>query len=594
MLNAVYEDGSDVLVTESDRVYYNKTGGIPCYFVPIRRGSWNDKVRNNVTIHFRSHLPIHDACWTMLRSFLATDQVPVEELCDFFRSGLIRGDSPRPPKTNRYKPLSALSFLVTEQKPPQPSVSVARRRQTMLFKTHDPFARLSLELCQIILRHMSSDSFYNFRLASRSMGELFFSSIFWETRFEHGNDCGFVDVKREIHAHRMGRDQLRAVYRYLRGSRVSLVWKWKQVAWSRCRTFTKMHNLHYQFQKCAANRSKRIGIQEDDWLWNEARASPAGTGYRACPITQSIRIPNNPFAVTISVIQTSSFVSVTGIRIRSVDEVVSVGCLLPDSATTLINGAFTGFETTMKDGRISGLKVVADDTTSRWVGDVHGVYYTERLSLGTCVIALQAEFDVSLLDSSHTHLLMLSIQRCGILSLNVAHKASDMEMAYSGKSLPDPVLQNALWFHKIDPQGLFFNGRSYISVVPRVGDLPHRWVLFGGRDGSLLSSLTGLRVTMINKHRGLSKIVFFYRHTSRSHQVKPPFGAVAMDLTLGPLRCMLDDLDGTSYEFDIDGPGGERINKVEVRVTQDRYLEPGKIVYKVSEFHRMNARELVN
>lgn len=136
----------------------------------------------------------------------------------------------------------------------------------LLFKTRDPFARLPMELCQQILRDLSSESFYNLRLASRFMGELFFSPIFWETRFEHGSDCGFVDVKREIHEHGVHRDQLRAVYRYLRGSRASSVWRWKRVAWSRCRTLSEMFHLHYQFEKCAADHSKRVDIQGDDWF----------------------------------------------------------------------------------------------------------------------------------------------------------------------------------------------------------------------------------------------------------------------------------------------------------------------------------------
>lgn len=237
----------------------------------------------------------------------------------------------------------------------------------------------------------------------------------------------------------------------------------------------------------------------------------------------------------------------------------------------------------MTDGRISALKVVADGTTSRWVGDAHGACYTKRLSLGAHVIALEAEFNVRSPDTSHTRLLMLSIQQYGICSLSVACKASDMEMTHS-----DPVLQNALWLPKINDRGLFFNGNSYALVGPRKDFTPHRWALFGDKDGSLLASLTGLRLTLLGRCR-LSKIEFFYRH--RTRRPGTPARTVVLDLSVIPVDCFATS---RSYILDIDGPGGERINKVEFRLGQDRPSRSRKvpILYKVSRFFQMEGAKL--
>lgn len=148
---------------------------------------------------------------------------------------------------------------------------------------------------------------------------------------------------------------------------------------------------------------------------------------------------------------------------------------------------------------------------------------------------------------------------------------------------PDPVLQDAVWHPDLDTRALFFNGKSYICANPQIDFAPHRWALFGDIDGSLLSSLTGLRLTLLPKPR-LSSIKFLYRHKTLSHGIKRR-AAQRISLDLSPISSPFPrDCPRRSYTFDIDGAGGERISKVEYRMGRHRPGCPEKVplLYKVS------------
>lgn len=110
-------------------------------------------------------------------------------------------------------------------------------------------------------------------------------------------------------------------------------------------------------------------------------------------------------------------------------------------------------------------------------------------------------------------------------------------------------MQNALWFPEKPPEGLHFSDLSSYGIDPLdTSYRPFMWTLFDNKDGSRLPSLTGIDVgtTWANTCYAL---FFYYNNESKSNSSL--------------------DLGSRSYDkehFEIDGPGGERIQSVKVVV----------------------------
>lgn len=277
----MYHDGSIARVSGVGLVYHYDDKATPWNIVPIDQDacSWSSDRRDCIDLRYFRHFSIHDACWALLESLLPADQVPVEELWAFFSMRLINDDLPSTwTKITRFNPTQpswVKSLLGKRQNPPKPAASVVERRQRPLFGTRDPFIKFPPELCLYVLRELSSKDYYSLRLASRSMEEFFFSPTFWKTRFELDSDCGFVDLKREIHGYNAQSDGLRAIYRGVRRRGAPARWKWKRRVLSCCRQIREESTLNYQVEKCLTGQLEQPDIQKDDWTWKAARALPS-------------------------------------------------------------------------------------------------------------------------------------------------------------------------------------------------------------------------------------------------------------------------------------------------------------------------------
>ena len=175
-----------------------------------------------------------------------------------------------------------------------------------------------------------------------------------------------------------------------------------------------------------------------------------------------------------------------------------------------------------------------------------------------------------------------------MVSLGVGRQVSEGDKLQPQGTWIDTMLQNALWLPDNPPRNLFFNEGSLSRgdlLVP--GYRPIIWNLFGGEDGSRLSSLVQL-ITIVDKNR-LQSIQFVHR-TSRTRAGSKKRYNGYLDVGNHPQPSSYRSF-GTQCVFDIDGPGGERITDITAVVrekpneVQSRYFDRGvPLYYRVSYF----------
>jgi hypothetical protein len=150
----------------------------------------------------------------------------------------------------------------------------------------------------------------------------------------------------------------------------------------------------------------------------------------------------------------------------------------------------------------------------------------------------------------------------------------------------DSMLQDALWLPDNPPRNLFFNEESFFCGDPLVpGYRPVVWKLFGKEDGSWLSSLVKIvAVVTINR---LKRIEFWHRRSQTRAGSKSIYRD-CLDVGNHPERFSTRSF-GRIVDFNIDGPGGERISDVAAVVheepdeVQARYFDRVvPLYYKVS------------
>lgn len=198
---------------------------------------------------------IHEACWKILKGYFYNASVPLNQLGDLlqwwpeksFRMYYVHSGEKAPGiSLSEKEDLSApINIFTNNLGPlddlPQPSSAVARQRKEKLrtIGNGDSFARLPLEMREVIAAYMPILDFYRLRLVSRSMGELFFSKKgFWKARFEIDSERDFMAVpKTLIHAKKGSRRDWRLIYHLTNVHHIPLDWSSRRKLWGRCRWF---------------------------------------------------------------------------------------------------------------------------------------------------------------------------------------------------------------------------------------------------------------------------------------------------------------------------------------------------------------------
>lgn len=158
---------------------------------------------------------IHEACWNILKGYFHNATVPLNQLGALLQwwpeentRKYYRYSSNKTPGislSEKEDPSAPINIFTNNLGPlddlPQPSGAVARQRREKLrtIGSGDCFARLPLEMREMIAAYMPILDFYRLRLVSRSMGELFFSKKgFWNARFEIDSERDFMAVPKTL------------------------------------------------------------------------------------------------------------------------------------------------------------------------------------------------------------------------------------------------------------------------------------------------------------------------------------------------------------------------------------------------------------
>ena len=150
-----------------------------------------------------------------------------------------------------------------------------------------------------------------------------------------------------------------------------------------------------------------------------------------------------------------------------------------------------------------------------------------------------------------------------MVSLGLAESQSSIQKSTSAPCAANALRRQALWFPEIPSPALSLNEDSFITAdTYKCNFCPLFWTCFGGEKGERLSSLTGIDALIDYCIIGIQ---FGYD------------GEIEMGVNsseLGRLNswdCYIDEGDKTQ-SFSIDGPAGERVTSVGIKV--DHYLTP--------------------
>ncbi|XHG02713.1 hypothetical protein AWENTII_006054 [Aspergillus wentii] len=511
----------------------------------------------------------HDACWTILKTYFYNVPIPWNRLVYALRLTSSRmvhqlrdlsydGDRDSP-----NEPMSVNDVTSAKATIPAPTRRVLTRRRTKgCIPDDEIFMALPLEVRQEIAEYLPMRDFYNLRLASRTMGDLFFDRRFWASKFVLGGDRDFISCLKETTRQLKVKTHWQRLYIRSTSSNLSPSLYRRKTIWQRCCWLRDISLITAP----SGHDSYHKDLVEADWDWKEVQAQlrcsddlplPQYPNYVQVRCNQGIRIPLSPGTIAVSVIKEMQITYITGLQFKTDKRVISLGHLVPGGVTANRYHHFQGFEVALGERGIHALKVINHgDTASLWIGETLEACITHRLIMQQRVDVLKACFD-------EYKMVKLAV---GSKPLRVAKKQPP-------PSWMDYMMKNALWYPKIASGKLCFNEDSFSGgdiLVP--GYRPIVWTLFGDEDGSRLSSLTQMMI-MVYRER-FWKLVFFY--------------GSEVSFTRGIDLGRLPDVprnNGPVIRFPIDGPGGERIDSVQVVIRNkssrisSRYFRSGTPLY---------------
>lgn len=353
----------------------------------------DDQPTETVTVALANHTQdvcvVHDACWELLRRFFKNVPIPWGRLFDTLR-----------PKVSIRPCLARVLFSRTRradyihpksrQRFQHKKLRARRERTAAVLTKSDVFTVFPLEICYEIVKHLSMPDFYNLRLVSRYMGDLFFYADFWASQFDLRGSRGWLfDLKERPLEERPQGEDWRLLYW---SNRLPLMSRQREV-WYCCLWIKDMVTMVFPPW---TSKSLQPPPKEKDYMWKKLRTEKVHEKIEM-PITHfhTFYIPSDLTTLVISMATVRKETFVTGLRFLSKENVVSVGDILPDSPIIPIRGAFDGFEVASCAGGIRALKVVVDKVSSSWFGNVSENTTCNILTLPAQPDILRAAFAVS-------------------------------------------------------------------------------------------------------------------------------------------------------------------------------------------------------
>ncbi|KAF7561546.1 hypothetical protein G7046_g2595 [Stylonectria norvegica] len=541
----------------------------------------------------RHGFPFHEACWELLEAVHTPEPIPLRALYDLCRSlplkpggeslrwhhdfggivplalwgpypwlddpMLLAGssdedsvDGDSPVDTPLYSSASACPNEVPDfqklllQVPDCPSGTLFDRRQD---RSGDPFDILPEEVCSEIAAYLPNPDFFNARLASRAFWPIFHSQQFWASRFKKGGELDWLGEA--------------PTWTYINPPQWARLYRAVTTAYS--------HNLHLENRKriwgladslrmiiCQSrndlsnNVASSITSGQFAWMSAGGDVQPETKGvaskqfYEGCRelYKQEVSFKTAISRIVCSTIDIGDDRYVNGIEITSsAGEVAHLGYSFTGTKTALdLDGrVLQGFRLVFGTAGIHGFQCVADGRTiPQWLGCQQGVLQTERVVAKEPILAIRAAFD-----------------GFKLVTLSIATQL--LPQATKEQFENRPLRDVALWHPEIPGPALHLNEQGFtkrIECSTRFKVLS--WFLFGGPGGARLPKLTGISITWPDR---MQSIEFLYDSDEGSRKERV--------LGRSPEFC----LGFETTEFSIDGPGGERIDRVDLYL---QYVPPHK------------------
>ena len=355
----------------------------------------------------RSHLTrdlfvFHDACWNIMQMYFHGISAPLGQLVEAFY--LRPKPLPEIPDEGPFylngprKHIDVREVVGSAKKRSRATCSVSQTPRSC--KTVDAFAAFPPEIMHEVAQYLPTVDFYNLRLASRSMGQLFYEPIFWATRFEVDGERGFLScLRRKARAGHPIMGDWQTIYSSTTSKNLSPRLWFRKKIWLRCQWVKDIITMSVQ-----PNPSGMNPQSASDWDWREVQghvrcdrdlALHPYPDYVNVVRTQSIYIPHDLTAVVISLIKEVDITYITGLRFLARNMAASVGYIAPGSPIIPMSGEFNGFVVAVDQKGIHALRVIAGEDISSWIGDPKYTSVTRRLVLQDPVKGLESCFDVS-------------------------------------------------------------------------------------------------------------------------------------------------------------------------------------------------------
>ncbi|KAI0451515.1 hypothetical protein F5B21DRAFT_516677 [Xylaria acuta] len=401
----------------------------------------------------------------------------------------------------------------------------------------DPFNTLSPELSLAITKHLLTSDVLNARLASRAFSPTFYDQQFWASRFRGASDRSWFFEAWD----RQQATDWRWLYLQTDATRIGPVLRNRRRIWKR---------LDAVIDTLALRWRHRIDIPISHPLNLNSSQLVEVAGMREIPMRREmyredtrISLDNGCYLLykhSVTIPENLSRLSIAYIHILGV-------------------GYISGIKFTTTTGNVVQLAVgtrgvqalkclTGSDTTSGWLGCPDNSPKTRRLAV----------FD-SLLD-------LLEVGFDGFKMVHLATTTIPPRVPEK-----DTLRSSGLWYPDIPGSALSLNESSFFLRSNFVrGYKPLFWTNFGGPGGKYLSHLIQISVGWWN---GIHHIDFRY-----DIDVPAEYGSLG--------RC--PPRITSRFYFDIDGPGGEIINAIELGYSRHRppvptadFHQPRKIMLNI-------------
>ncbi|KAK3299557.1 uncharacterized protein B0H64DRAFT_422961 [Chaetomium fimeti] len=496
-------------------------------------------------INGRRGFIFHDSCWSLLEQAFHPTPVPHARLfgvCDSLPLGmggdsihwghdygglaLIREEHFFPwegrftdraflngwsdiPYTADPLAVSEVDKILTES-PREPSENPFSFTASASSSGKDPFIALPVELRSAIAAYLPTPDVLNARHASKSFWSVFHSQQFWASRFRGRLDRSWLF---EVRHHRTASMDWRRLHHRTTDSHIGQGLQNRKRIWALIQHLADILELKW-------NEFSSEPLLEETRVWVLAAGSmPRQLAEGFCHSKEGL---------SASTIRAGNWEYLAGISLSTASgEVLRLGYNSGQWRSVQLAG-LAGFNLAVGSGGIHALQCIdgRSGKPSAWLGCPNDAPKTQRLALGYPITALDVGFDAF-----------------RIVSIAVARKTDTTRP--DGQ---DTLRCSAIWYPDVPPPALDLNEDFFVSVKWYAwGYRPLFWTYFGGPGGIYLPNLIKVAISVSHV---LVRIDFFF-------DKEVPAECRRFGRSDGP-----EEKD--PVEFQIDGPGGEVIDRVEL------------------------------